>query len=257
MKKTILILAIVFSGMLAQAQNDVIYSDNTIILDCQIKNVSGHTVTYIKEGFEKNVDANKIIHNGISIELTGLKKPNQIQFGDKIEGGIVFSVNESEQTALIAAPYDQTDKKVRWGSNGRTNAFALNNGYENTKLILDNMGGSQSAAKLCESLTLNGYDDWYLPAIKELRLMYDNQSTIGGFKQGDYCSSTEYGRKDAYSIHFRPHRRIEYYYNKIDRNYFVRCIRKVNLNKTDDKKDIKDTKEITDSRNEFELQNKN
>jgi hypothetical protein len=54
----------------------------------------------------------------------------------------------------------------------------------------------------------------------------DATGKLGGFRLGDYCSSSEYGFEDAYAIHFRPYNRIEFYNNKINRRYNVRCIRK-------------------------------
>ena len=82
------------------------------------------------------------------------------------------------------------------------------------------------AACGCDVFVSDGYSDWYLPSINELQLIYDNQEIIGNFRLGDYCSSTEYGRMDACSIHFRPNKKIQYFYNKDNKDYYVRCIRK-------------------------------
>jgi hypothetical protein len=184
----------------------------------------------------------------LAILLSGVYTQAQVKVGDKIQGGIVFHVNDDGKSGLIAAPEDQTPKKVIWGGNGNTDALSPNNGVKNTNMIIqyfDNKPqkstNKTTAAHRCASLELNGYDDWYLPAINELRLMYEHRDLIGNFRIGDYCSSTEAGKKDAYSIHFRPHRRVEFYYNKNDRDYFVRCIRKFQVNSEQNIVEVKES----------------
>jgi hypothetical protein len=151
--------------------------------------------------------------------------------GEEYGGGIVFYVDNSGQHGLIAQKRDITVDKVAWGPNGITNATSTTDGHENAQLIInyssqkkDNL--SKYTACSCDSSTSAGYSDWYLPAIAELQMMYNNQTTIGNFRIGDYCSSTEYGKNNACCIHFRPHKRIQFFYNKIDKDYYVRCIRK-------------------------------
>jgi len=82
------------------------------------------------------------------------------------------------------------------------------------------------AACMCDSLILGEYNEWYLPSINELKEMYDKQKEIGNFNAGDYCSSTESGSEQCWSVHFRPHRKIIYENEKKFRKYFIRCIRK-------------------------------
>jgi hypothetical protein len=163
-----------------------------------------------------------------------VKEQKVIQVGDIYQGGIVFFVEASGEHGLIAAPYDQTTEKVKWGRNGNTGALSLSDGQTNTKKILEYYNSSKSpqnvaetAAYICDTLSLNGQADWYLPAIDELSVMYYDRLRIGNFLSGDYCSSTEQDRYNAYSIHFRVSTfgRVVFFYNKHDKNYFVRCIR--------------------------------
>jgi hypothetical protein len=173
-----------------------------------------------------------------------------ISIGDYHQGGIVFYIDRTGKHGLIAAPKNQTEQKMMWGPNGKTGAISMEDGNANTLKIIDfykrqeldeNKYSSiirkkltedqlikykKTAAYICDTLTINGYSDWYLPAIDELLIMYENRKLIGGFIIGDYCSSTEYGKKDAYSIHIKPFKRVDFYYNKIDKDYYVRCIRK-------------------------------
>ena len=145
-------------------------------------------------------------------------------------GGIVFYIDATGKHGLVAVPHDQA-VKVPWGANSITGADSPSDGAANSAKIIryfeENVPGKiKPAARYCDTLAFGGYTDWYLPSIMELRKMYQVQDVIGGFKLGDYCSSTEYGREDAYAIHFRPHNRVEFYYNKVNSLYNVRCIRK-------------------------------
>jgi hypothetical protein len=151
--------------------------------------------------------------------------------GEEYGGGIVFYVDNSGKHGLIAQKKDLTMEKVMWGGNGITNATSMTNGQENTQLIvkymmLYHLNAINDAACGCDILESEGYGDWFLPSIDELQKMYNNQLIIGNFRIGDYCSSTEYGKKDVCCIHFRPHKKIQFYYNKNNKDYYVRCIRK-------------------------------
>ncbi|WP_339609412.1 hypothetical protein [uncultured Planktosalinus sp.] len=49
------------------------------------------------------------------------------------------------------------------------------------------------AAKLCFEIDMNGFDDWFLPSINELELVYEHRDLIGNFSDefAVYSSSTE------------------------------------------------------------------
>ncbi len=81
-----------------------------------------------------------------------------------------------------------------WGCDGTSmgTATAIGTGAANTALIVS--GCSQySAAKACNDLVVNGFDDWYLPSEQELKKLVLNRSYIDlscGYGQ-PYWSSSE------------------------------------------------------------------
>ena len=93
---------------------------------------------------------------------------------------------ETERTAPI---YLTTRKEVVGGRR-------LGDGKENTRKFMIQFqregGGINSAAWLCNELTANGFDDWYLPSLDELLYMYNNLylQGLGDLKPGRYWSST-------------------------------------------------------------------
>jgi hypothetical protein len=53
-------------------------------------------------------------------------------------------------------------------------------------------GGINSAAWICNELTVNGFDDWYLPSLDEALYMYNNLYLrgLGDLKTDRYWTST-------------------------------------------------------------------
>ena len=89
----------------------------------------------------------------------------------------------------------------------------------------------QTAIGHCESLPLDGYSDWRLPNLNELKSIIDrskvDQAIADGFEytsSDGYWSSTTYeGYKSfAWYVHFN---RGLVDYNHKDQDYYVRCVR--------------------------------
>jgi len=98
-----------------------------------------------------------------------------------------------------------------WGtSNG------IGFGKRNTQLIVDRLEQleikiERSAAQLCVNLNFDGYNDWFLPSIDELKLMYSNlkQNGLGNFESTRYASSSPLGIGYVQTVNFRDG---EHYY---------------------------------------------
>ncbi len=114
--------------------------------------------------------------------------------GDSYGGGIVIDVDLSGQHGIIAAPSDQS-AGAPWLVDTNIVTYAtytqIFQGELNTNMIVALQGAGDYAAKICDDLVLNGYDDWYLPSKSELKEIYDNRNILEGLSDDYYWSSTE------------------------------------------------------------------
>ena len=82
---------------------------------------------------------------------------------------------------------------------------ALGAGADNTALFVSAMGEAaylknetgagqtaEYAARLCDILVYGDFEDWFLPSSMEMSKLYANRSTVGGFPESAYWSSTEF-----------------------------------------------------------------
>jgi len=113
-------------------------------------------------------------------------------------GGIVFYDKGfvSDGWRYLEAAPAKTEFTADWGwyeTNVAGTGTEVGSGRRNTRLIVAALGTNESAARLCASLNVNDYADWFLPGIDELELMYKNlyQKGLGGFTDGFYWSSTQ------------------------------------------------------------------
>ncbi|MDR0585028.1 MAG: hypothetical protein LBG57_11890 [Treponema sp.] len=117
-------------------------------------------------------------------------------------GGIVFydKGNNSGGWRYMEAAPASTEEKAAWSKRGirvdGTNA-EIGSGKKNTQLIMDqfNQSGEMGAAVLCDDLLYNGFDDWFLPSLSELSMMYRQlkRNEIGDFSSDWYWSSNDIG----------------------------------------------------------------
>lgn len=134
---------------------------------------------------------------------------HSFKIGDSYGGGIVFRVDSAGKQVLIAATADQSSG-IKWSNTSTligASRDAVYVGMANTVMISTMQGPGSYAARLCEdySATVNGeyYDDWYLPSLTELNLMYSHIAIIGGFSLAEnYWSSTEDAFDKAWTVYF-------------------------------------------------------
>ena len=123
-----------------------------------------------------------------------------LAIGQSYQGGIIFYIDGTGQHGLISATTDQTAVYVPWGctntSIGTSPAFGT--GQANTNAILAGCAEAGTAARVCDELVLNGYNDWFLPSLNELLQMYQQRTAIGGFGSAMYWSSSQLNSQRAY-----------------------------------------------------------
>jgi len=132
---------------------------------------------------------------------------------------------------LEAAPKDQATSE--WSNITTTvlkdaaRGYAIGTGHANTIAIVGQAGCTLGAAKTCDSLSLGGYDDWFLPSEDELDAMYGDGGSmkvaIGGFSTAFYWSSSEVYNTQALCKRFNDG--YKYYYDKTSYRFRVRAVR--------------------------------
>jgi hypothetical protein len=150
--------------------------------------------------------------------------------GDAYKGGIIAYFLQSGNPGydptvkhgLIASPHDQGNAPFGCAgiTVGTSNSFG--SGATNTAKIIDSCSTTGISSRVCSDLVLNGYDDWFLPSMQELQQIYPNKDAIGGYGNGYYTTSSEYGADNCIQIQFSTGRTV--YYTKTYPD-FVRCIR--------------------------------
>ena len=147
---------------------------------------------------------------GNNLTFTTLPPGPPPQIGDFAYGGVVFYIDGTGEHGLVVTIEDTATQTV-WGCSGQTiggTSDAIGSGKNNTLRIVSNCSEPGSAAAKCQNLTLNNYDDWYLPSINELMRVYSNQSAInstaiangGSIISGTYWSSTELNHTFAFPV---------------------------------------------------------
>ena len=109
--------------------------------------------------------------------------PADLQIGEEWGGGIVVYIDPTRNSARIMAkveylsqplPFDSENQGDYYISPGITNQ--VNEDYyggDNTQALVDfaldpNKTAKNEAAMYCNSIVIEGYDDWYLPTLREM-----------------------------------------------------------------------------------------
>lgn len=131
--------------------------------------------------------------------------------GEFKEGGVVFWVDPTDPSHGLICSVEQINAK--WGSQGvgidGTNTD-LGSGEQNTSIITD-LDPYYGAAAFCNDLSSEGYDDWFLPSIDELEVIYAYRNIItqsmlqnvGSYQSSNYYwSSSQVDHTNAWYYNF-------------------------------------------------------
>jgi len=153
----------------------------------------------------------------IGIPAIGKEWPDQ----GGIFAGIMRGENGNPDYYLIVATSPIAKTKLSWGGYGEetANANYAFDGLANTKALAD---GKHPAADWAASLNINGINDYYLPARRELSLCYANVPEL--FEKEWHWSSTQYSAGGAYVQGFIGGSQISY---RKGGGYRVRAVRRL------------------------------
>jgi len=129
-----------------------------------------------------------------------------LAIGDTFAGGFIIFLEPSGCHGLVCALSDQA-VDVQWNSAPTYNTGAysksLYTGDVNTRLAANLLDPGLYAPLICDTLTVNGYDDWYLPSHDELYLLYNARRLgIPGFSYLSiyWSSTTDNNQYFAYEV---------------------------------------------------------
>jgi hypothetical protein len=166
------------------------------------------------------------------------------QLGEYVsdEGGVVFHrYKENNQEKYLIIDITDVSASSAYSNISSTTIGATAqstwNGSSNTTAIITQVGATSGAAFLCDASTNGGQNDWYLPAIDELGLIWNNRFNINKTLSGiigantmsfsNYWSSTENLSSLAWSFNFGGGN-INPNANK-GFTYFVRAVRALTI----------------------------
>ncbi len=157
--------------------------------------------------------------------------------GELYGGGVVFYVYENGEHGLIAS-FDNLGGSggADWGpTSDVTTAESWWDGATNTTNAVAAGAAATDAVSLCDDYSNDGYSDWHLPSIGELKALEEaayvlfkvldsdgDSNTNAPNYAGEYWSSTQTDSDDAYAFKFtNTHTEIKWK----DNNYLVRAVR--------------------------------
>lgn len=244
-------------------QNEALNVDYSIVeFETKIDNLINEINNFLFLTFDENKIAEIIKKldlaknlplEGLRLEYEKISKliyDDKVKIGSKYEGGIVFYIDGTGKRGLVCAEEDFGQAK--WGGNGKIgangNGIADGSGMENTKKIVElaswiveesffssTKKSAKTAARLCLESNHKGYNDWYLPNVKELELMINNlfKKNMGNFDECNCIWSSNCDEVDGYyynSWFIKPSKKSKPYTQLRSMKEKVRAVRVFNKN---------------------------
>ena len=126
--------------------------------------------------------------------------PSGHYIGESYAGGTIFYIDGTGQHGMVYTPINNptTGYTLSWRAiNAPVNIpnivpnldTAFGTGAQNTAAIVATLGIYGEAAYYSDILVQGGYNDWYLPSISELKVLYQNTIQLGYFGNSYWIST--------------------------------------------------------------------
>ncbi|RNL54507.1 hypothetical protein [Pedobacter jejuensis] len=157
-------------------------SSNPTIANNKVVDASGNSISSISIELSKLIGSTTYYVRAYATNAAGTAYGSEITFatgnpiavGELYGGGMIFYVDATGKHGLIVAPSDQSSSAI-WGCEGTdipgTSEQGIGFGLSNTQAIVNGCKNNATAAAICYNLVLNGFDDWYLPTVEEIKAM--------------------------------------------------------------------------------------
>lgn len=188
-------------------------------------NVNKEYVILVNEDILPNLDYDNYLKSfGTKRNIRG------ITVGENFGGGIVFQVDANGTHGLIVG---ENDLKYKLQEPGMYNVIYSpwwapynneiplidnhNDGLSNSNKIIAAVKNESEpyAAKSCREYRGGGFTDWYLPAISQLRSLYESNLIKAEYSDHQYWSSNSSAYDLAFSINFANGKRESHLYRSI------------------------------------------
>lgn len=125
-----------------------------------------------------------------------------LNIGDDFQGGQIAYIDHTGRHGLVIAKVDQAT--VAYGCYNSVVATSLNagTGLANTIALVNNCPETNTPAKICYDLTLNGYSDWYLPSSGDLIALCSNIKSLSFASGAVYWTSSMRANDNTRAYHF-------------------------------------------------------
>ena len=129
-------------------------------------------------------------------------------YGKKFGGGLIFYLDTLQGHGYVVS--EQDERSLPFGCDGislSTHGRNIGHGKLNTQLLVDaheNGVCTGNRGYHASTITMEGFDDWFLPSLDEQIAMFENlkKRGFGNFRNGYYWSSTTGSTDVVPSLHF-------------------------------------------------------